>query len=61
MFKGTTAVVFARLIIGTKDYGVHAFVVPIRNPVGMTLCDGIEITDIGVKNGWNAVGKIFYA
>ncbi len=27
----THATVFARLIIDTKDYGVHSFVVPLRS------------------------------
>lgn len=46
------AIVFAQLIIKTKKYGVHAFLVPIRdkdhNPF-----PGIEVGEIGAKYGYN--------
>jgi acyl-CoA oxidase len=56
---GQAATVFAKLIIDGKDYGVSAFVVPLRDKSGKTL-SGITIEDCGRKMGLNGVdnGKI---
>lgn len=51
---GQMATVFAKLIIDGKDYGVNAFVVPLRDKKGKTL-PGITIGDCGLKMGLNGV------
>ena len=51
---GQMATVFAKLIIDDHDYGVNAFVVPLRDPNGTTL-NGITIGDCGHKMGLNGV------
>lgn len=51
---GQMATVFAKLIINGKDYGVNAFVVPLRNGEGQTL-PGVTIGDCGQKMGLNGV------
>ncbi|SMP11965.1 Acyl-coenzyme A oxidase [Flavobacterium hercynium] len=51
---GQMATVFAKLIIDNHDYGVNAFVVPLRDTNGKTL-DGITIGDCGHKMGLNGV------
>ena len=58
---GQMATVFAKLIIDDNDYGVNAFVVPLRDTKGNTL-KGITIEDCGRKMGLNGVdnGKIFF-
>jgi acyl-CoA oxidase len=58
---GQMATVFAKLIIDGKDYGVSAFVVPLRDNQGRTL-PGVTIEDCGRKMGLNGVdnGKILF-
>ncbi|MEK6780621.1 MAG: acyl-CoA dehydrogenase [Bacteroidota bacterium] len=58
---GQAATVFAKLILDGKDYGVSAFVVPLRDKKGKTL-PGITIEDCGRKMGLNGVdnGKIHF-
>lgn len=51
---GRKAVVFAQLIIGDENHGVHAFVVPLRDEKGRVV-DGVTITDCGHKLGLNGV------
>lgn len=51
---GQMATVFAKLIINDHDYGVNAFIVPIRDDKGNTL-KGITIGDCGHKMGLNGV------
>ncbi|MET0945031.1 MAG: acyl-CoA dehydrogenase [Flavobacterium sp.] len=51
---GQMATVFAKLIIDNHDYGVNAFIVPLRDTNGNTL-DGITIGDCGQKMGLNGV------
>lgn len=51
---GQMATVFAKLIIDGHDYGVNAFVVPLRDTNGNTL-KGIAIGDCGHKMGLNGV------
>ena len=46
------AAVFAQLIIGGKKYGVHSFLVPIRDPATLKPLKGIELGDIGPKHGF---------
>ncbi|KAF9955936.1 hypothetical protein BGZ72_003253 [Mortierella alpina] len=47
------AVVMARLITNGKDFGPHAFVVPIRSMQDHTLLPGVMAGDIGPKFGYN--------
>lgn len=51
---GQAAVVFAQLITGGVNHGVHAFFVPIRTPAGEML-PGIGSEDDGVKGGLNGI------
>jgi acyl-CoA oxidase len=51
---GQMATVFAKLIIGETDYGVNAFVVPLRDTNNLIL-KGIKIGDCGLKMGLNGV------
>ena len=55
------ATVFAKLIIDGVDYGVNAFVVPLRSETGQVL-QGIRIEDCGRKMGLNGVdnGRIWF-
>ncbi len=58
---GQMATVFAKLIIEGVDYGVNAFVVPLRNSSG-ELLPGIRVEDNGHKMGLNGVdnGRIWF-
>lgn len=58
---GEMATVFAKLVIEGKDYGVNAFIVPIRNKEKQLL-PGITIEDCGHKMGLNGVdnGIIYF-
>ncbi|MEQ9424045.1 MAG: acyl-CoA dehydrogenase [Cyclobacteriaceae bacterium] len=58
---GQMATVFAQLITHGKNFGVHAFLVPIRNKEGKTL-QNIKIEDCGLKLGLNGVdnGRIWF-
>lgn len=49
----THAAVYAQLIINGRKYGVHVFLVPIRDPKTMQVLQGIEAGDIGPKNAFN--------
>lgn len=51
---GQMATVFAKLIINDHDYGVNAFVVPLRHPDG-NVVEGVTIGDCGHKMGLNGV------
>jgi acyl-CoA oxidase len=51
---GIMATVFAQLIIDGKNYGVNAFIVPLRESDG-ELLKGISIGDCGQKMGLNGV------
>ena len=51
---GQMATVFAKLIIDDHDYGVNAFVVPLRDTNGNIL-EGVTIGDCGHKMGLNGV------
>ncbi|CAM3827797.1 acyl-CoA dehydrogenase [Kibdelosporangium persicum] len=58
---GRLAVVFAQLIVGDRSYGVHAFVVPIRDDEGRPM-PGVRIADCGPKAGLNGVdnGRLWF-
>jgi acyl-CoA oxidase len=55
------ATVFAQLVIDEEEFGVHAFLVPIRDKQGSVL-PGIHIEDDGFKIGLNGVdnGRIVF-
>ena len=48
----THAALFAQLIIDNKSYGIHCFVVPIRDPKTFKTLPGVEAGDIGPKQGF---------
>ena len=58
---GRMAVVFAQLVVGDRQYGVHAFLVPIRDEAGKPL-PGVRIEDCGPKAGLNGVdnGRLWF-
>lgn len=58
---GQMATVFAKIIVEGKDYGVGAFVVPIRDKSGKTV-NGVTIKDCGRKVGLNGIdnGVIYF-
>ena len=51
---GQMATVFAKMLVEGKDYGVSAFIVPLRNASGEVL-PGVTIRDCGKKMGLNGV------
>jgi acyl-CoA oxidase len=53
------AVIWAQLFIGSKCYGVHAYIVPIRDRKTHKLLPGVLIGDCGPKNGLNAIDNGF--
>ncbi|HMQ48449.1 MAG TPA: acyl-CoA dehydrogenase [Saprospiraceae bacterium] len=58
---GRLATVFAQLIVGGENHGVHALLVPLRDEAGKLL-PGIEVEDCGYKLGLNGVdnGRIWF-
>lgn len=48
----THAALFAQLIIDNKNHGLHAFLVPVRDPVTFKPLPGVEVGDIGPKQGF---------
>ncbi len=58
----TKSVIWAQLYIDGKNNGVHAFVVPLRDPQTYKLLPGVLIGDCGPKAGLNGVdnGFIFF-
>jgi acyl-CoA oxidase len=58
---GRLAVVFARLVVGDEDHGVHAVLVPIRDARAKPE-PGVRIEDRGLKLGLNGVdnGRIWF-
>lgn len=55
----TMSVVWAQLYIKGKCYGVHAYLVPLRDPATQDLLPGVLIGDCGPKNGLNGVDNGF--
>lgn len=51
----THCLVYARLIVKGKDYGVKNFVVPLRNVNDHTLLLGVAVGDIGKKMGRDGI------
>ncbi len=51
---GRAAIVFAQLITGGVNHGVHAFYVPIRSADGQML-PGVQSEDDGLKGGLNGI------
>ena len=58
---GRMAAVFAQLIVGGEERGVHALLVPLRDEDGNVL-DGVRIEDCGPKLGLDGVdnGRIWF-
>jgi acyl-CoA oxidase len=58
---GRMAVVFAQLVVGGSERGVHALLVPIRD-AGGNPCPGVRLEDCGAKLGLNGVdnGRIWF-
>jgi acyl-CoA oxidase len=58
---GRIAAVFAQLIVGGEERGVHALLVPLRDESGRVV-DGVRIEDCGEKLGLNGVdnGRIWF-
>lgn len=56
---GVIATVFARLILKGKDYGVHAILCPIRDPVTMKHMPGVIAGDCGDKIGLHGIDNGF--
>jgi acyl-CoA oxidase len=58
---GRMAVVFAQLMVDERSYGVHAFLVPIRDAAGQPM-PGVRIADCGPKAGLNGVdnGRLWF-
>lgn len=52
-FFATHSVVFARLIINDKSYGMQPFLVQIRDRESLNPISGCEMGDIGPKFGFN--------
>ncbi len=57
----SVAVVFAQLLVGAENHGVHALVVPIRDAEGNP-APGVRIEDCGRKIGLNGVdnGRLWF-
>jgi acyl-CoA oxidase len=53
------ACVYAKLILNGKSHGVHAFMVPIRDPTTYAILPGCEMGDIGPKFGYNSKDNSF--
>ncbi|RYG46885.1 hypothetical protein EON67_09085 [archaeon] len=51
----THAAVYARLLCGGVDHGVHTFVVQLRDPDTGSLMPGVHVGDVGAKYGRNGI------
>lgn len=58
---GRMASVFAQLIVGSENHGVHAVLVPLRDEEGRLL-PGVRVEDNGYKMGLNGIdnGRIWF-
>lgn len=59
---GLEAVVFAQLVVGGETHGVHALIVPLRDPGSGDVLPGIRIEDCGDKLGLQGVdnGRLWF-
>ncbi|KAF9583145.1 Peroxisomal acyl-coenzyme A oxidase 1 [Lunasporangiospora selenospora] len=55
----THCALYARLVLHGKDYGVHPFLLQIRQPGTHQPVPGVEIGDIGPKIGFNTIDNGF--
>ena len=55
----THVILMARLFTKGKDYGMHAFITPIRDLETHKPLPGVTIGDIGPKFGYNGVDNGF--
>lgn len=53
------SVIWAQLFIEGKPYGVHAYLVPLRDRRTHKLLPGVLIGDCGPKNGHNLIDNGF--
>jgi acyl-CoA oxidase len=53
------SIIWAQLYIDGKCYGVHAYIVPIRDKITHKLLPGVLIGDCGPKNGNNPIDNGF--
>lgn len=53
--SSTHGTFFVHLILDNVDYGLHAFVVPIRDPTTILPYPGVKIRDMGEKIGLNGI------
>lgn len=54
-YSANVAIVYARLILDEVEYGVHGFVVQLRDLKTHEVLHGISLGDVGPKLGYNAV------
>jgi acyl-CoA oxidase len=62
LLSANWTIVYARLITNGKDYGVHPFLVPLRDRVSGPLRPGVHVSTIGKKMGLDGIdnGRIFF-
>ena len=53
----THAIVYAQLYTRDGHHGLHAFVVPIRDPHTLNVYPGLTVGDMGKKIGFNGVAN----
>ena len=53
------SIIAANLVVGGKDYGIHLFIVPLRDEVSHDIIPGVTIGDCGLKQGINGVDNGF--